>query len=82
VHELLAAFPVDVRAADAGLATVGAADQLAWGSLETAERYVTLADRGLAAVPAGQQAQVRLLAGVVRLLLARQRGDRPAAIAA
>jgi LuxR family transcriptional regulator, maltose regulon positive regulatory protein len=31
VHTLLAAFPSEVRAADAGLATVAAADQLAWG---------------------------------------------------
>jgi len=78
VHALLAAFPADVRAADAELATVAAADQLAWGSLETAERYVTLADRGLASVSAGQHAQAQLLLGVVRLLLARQRGNLPA----
>jgi LuxR family maltose regulon positive regulatory protein len=78
VHALLAAFPADVAAVDAQLATVAAADQLAWGSLAAAERYVTLADRGLAAVPAGQQAQAQLLLGVVRLLLARQRGDLPA----
>jgi LuxR family maltose regulon positive regulatory protein len=78
VHALLAAFPADARAADAELATVAAADQLAWGSLEAAERYVTLAERGLASVPAGQQAQAQLLLGVVQLLLARQRGDLPA----
>ncbi len=78
VHALLAGFPAGVRAADAGLATVAAADQLAWGSLEAAERYVMLADRGLASVPAGQQAQAQLLLGVVQLLLARQRGDLPA----
>jgi LuxR family maltose regulon positive regulatory protein len=78
VHTLLAAFPADVRAADAELAAAAAADQLAWGSLEAAERYVALADRGLASVPAGQQAQAQLLLGVVRLLLARQRGNLPA----
>src|SRR6202008_3175074 len=42
------------------------------------ERYVTLADRGLASVPAGRQAQARLLLGIVPLPLARQRGDLPA----
>ncbi len=77
IHVLLGAFPAEVRATDAGLAAVAAADQLAWGSLEVAERYVTLADRGLASVPAGQEAQTQLLLGVVRLLLARQRGDLP-----
>jgi LuxR family maltose regulon positive regulatory protein len=77
VHALLAAFPADVPAADAELATVAAADQLAWGSLEAAERYVMLADRGLASAPTGQQTQAQLLLGVVRLLLARQRGDLP-----
>jgi LuxR family transcriptional regulator, maltose regulon positive regulatory protein len=77
VHALLAAFPAEVRAANAELAAVAAADQLAWGSLEAAERYVTLADRGLASVPAGQQAQTQVLLGVVRLLMARQRANVP-----
>jgi LuxR family transcriptional regulator, maltose regulon positive regulatory protein len=80
VHELLAGFPADAAAADTRLATVAAADQLAWGSLEAAERYVTLAERELAAVPAGQHAQAQVLLGVVRLLLARQRGDLAAVI--
>jgi LuxR family transcriptional regulator, maltose regulon positive regulatory protein len=78
VHALLAAFPGDAPAADAELSTVAAADQLAWGSLEAAERYVTLAERGLASVPAGQHAQAQVRLGVVRLLLARQRGNLPA----
>jgi LuxR family transcriptional regulator, maltose regulon positive regulatory protein len=79
-HELLAGFPADAAAADAGLAAVAAADQLAWGSLEAAERYVTLTEREWAAVPAGQHAQARVLLGIVRLLLARQRGDLTAVI--
>jgi LuxR family maltose regulon positive regulatory protein len=78
VHALLAAFPADAPAADAGLATMAAAGQLARGSLEAAERYVTLAEQGSAAVPAGQQAQAQMLLGMVRLLLARQRGNVPA----
>src|SRR5262249_39561293 len=51
-------------------------DELARGSLEAAERYLDLAER--ASVPAARQGQAQLLAGMVRLLLARQRGDRPA----
>jgi LuxR family transcriptional regulator, maltose regulon positive regulatory protein len=78
VHALLAEFPADVPVADAELAAVAAADQLAWGSLEAAEWYVMLADRGVASVPAGRQAQAQLLLGVVRLVLASQRGDLPA----
>jgi LuxR family transcriptional regulator, maltose regulon positive regulatory protein len=81
VHVILVGFPVDAVAADAGLATVAAADELAQGSLEAAERYLRLAERGLegpAAGPAGRRGRAQLLLGVVRLLLARQRGDLPA----
>jgi LuxR family maltose regulon positive regulatory protein len=77
IHELLAAFPARARAADAELAAVAAADELAQGSLEEAERYLQLAARGAAAVPAGRRAQLQLLAGVVRLLIARERADLP-----
>ena len=45
VHELLAGFPAEARAADAELAVVAAADELAQGSLEAAGRYLTLAGR-------------------------------------
>src|SRR5215472_618475 len=76
IHELVAGFPAEARVADAELATVAAGDQLARGSLEAAERYLGLAER--APVPDGRQGQARLLLGMVRLLLARQRGDRPA----
>jgi LuxR family transcriptional regulator, maltose regulon positive regulatory protein len=78
VHELLAGFPAETRAADAELAAVAAGDELASGSLEAAERQLTLAERGSASVPEGRQGQAQLLVGMVRLLLARQRGDRPA----
>jgi LuxR family transcriptional regulator, maltose regulon positive regulatory protein len=77
VHELLAGFPDQTRAADAELAVVAAADELAQGSLEVAERYLTLAGRHLASVPAGRGEYGRLLLGVVRLLLDRQRGNLP-----
>ena len=78
VHELLAGFPAGLPAADAGLAVVAAADELAQGSLEAAERYLTLAERHSGAAPAGRGEYERLLLGVVRLLLDRQRGNLPA----
>jgi LuxR family maltose regulon positive regulatory protein len=56
VHELLGGFPAVTRAADAELAVVAAADELAQGSLEAAERYLTLAERNLGAGPAGARA--------------------------
>ncbi|MFI5083858.1 MAG: hypothetical protein ACHQCE_22525, partial [Streptosporangiales bacterium] len=80
VHVILAGFPAGVTAADAELATVAAADELAQGSLEEAERLLGLAARrfeGPASVPAGRRGQAQLLLGVVRLLLARQHGNLP-----
>ena len=76
-HDLVTGFPAGHLAADAELAAVAAGDELARGSLEAAQRYLGLAERGLASVPASQCGQAQLLAGIVRLLLARQRGDRP-----
>ena len=81
VHELLAGFPPGILTADAGLAVVAAADELAQGSLEAAERYLALAERQSASGPAGQREYGRLLLGVVRLLLDRQRGNLPAVAA-
>jgi LuxR family transcriptional regulator, maltose regulon positive regulatory protein len=83
VHVILAGFPVEATAADAELATVVAADELAQGSLEEAERFLGLAARrfeGPASVPTGRRGQAQLLLGVVRLLLARQRGNLPAVV--
>jgi LuxR family transcriptional regulator, maltose regulon positive regulatory protein len=73
VHELLAGFPAEVRAADAELAAVAAGDELARGSLEAAERYLGQAKRKAASVQADWRGQVLL--GVMRLQLARQRGN-------
>jgi LuxR family transcriptional regulator, maltose regulon positive regulatory protein len=75
VHELLAGFPAETRAADAELAVVAATGELAQGSLEAAERYLTLAERQSESVPADRREYSRLLLGVVRLLLDRQRGN-------
>ena len=62
-HELLAGFPAGLPAADAGLAVVAAADELAQGSLEAAERYLALAGRQSASGPAGRGEYGRLLLG-------------------
>ena len=78
VHALLGGFPAEASAADAELAALAAADELARGSLEAAERYLALAERGSASVPEGRRGQALVLLGMVRLLLARQRGDLPA----
>src|SRR6202021_1324110 len=80
IHELLAGFPAEARAADAELAALAAADELAQGSLEEAKRYLTLATLGSASVPPGRHGQLQVLLGVVGLLLARQRGDLPAVV--
>jgi len=80
IHQLLAGFPDGTRAADAQLAAVAAADELARGSVEAAERYLGLAERRSASVPGARHGQAQLLLGVARLLLARQRADLPTAV--
>jgi LuxR family transcriptional regulator, maltose regulon positive regulatory protein len=76
---------VQARAADAELAALAAADELARGSL-AAEAYLGLAERASASVSAGQRGQrgqrgqCQVLLGMVRLLHARQRGN-PQAVA-
>jgi LuxR family maltose regulon positive regulatory protein len=74
-HELLAAFPAEATAADAELAAVAAEDELVYGSLEAAERYVGLAERQVASVPAARREHLQVMLGVDRLLLARQSGN-------
>ncbi len=81
-HELLAGFPAGVIAADAELAARKAGVELSQGSLEEAERYLALADRGLASVPADRRASAQMVLAAGRLRLARQRGDLPAVAAA
>src|SRR6201996_6386718 len=78
IHELLAGFPPDVRASDAELAAVAAVDELAHGTLDGADQYLSLADRAAAAVPDARRGQARLLRGIAQLLLTRQRGNLPA----
>jgi len=74
-HELLARFPAGVIAGDAELAARMAGVELGRGSLEEAERYLVLATRGLEAVPSDRRERSRVVLAVVRMRLARQRGD-------
>jgi len=74
-HGLLACFPAGVIAADAELAARVAGDQLARGSLEEAERYLAISTSALESVSAERRGRARVVVGVIRLRLARQRGD-------
>ncbi len=74
-HELLVRFPAGVIAADAELAARMASDQLVRGSLAEAERYVALAARALESVPAERRGRSQVVLAVVRMRLARHRGD-------
>ena len=76
-HELLTGFPADL-AADPELAALRAADELDRGSLKEAERYMALAGHASASVPAGRRGRFEVMLAVLRLFLARQRGDLPA----
>ncbi len=78
MHAILAGFPAEAPAGDAELAALTAADQLAQGSLEEAERYLRLAALGSVSVPTHRRGRVQVLLEVVGLLLARQRGNLPA----
>ena len=59
VHAVMAGFPAGSAVADAELAAVAAADELAGGSLEAAGRYLGVAERGLASVPEVQDSRHR-----------------------
>jgi LuxR family maltose regulon positive regulatory protein len=75
VRTLLVRFPARARAADAELAVLAAADELEAGSLAEAGRFLGLAERGAALVPAARRGQLDVLLGMVQLLLARHRND-------
>ena len=76
VHSLLAGFPAGACSADAELAAVAAADELAQGSLRAAERYLEAAERGLESVPPSRRGQAQVLLGVVQLLSSGRTGDQ------
>jgi len=75
VHALMGGFPAAAVAADAELAAVAAGDELERGSLEAAERYLGLAERGSASVPDGRRGRALMLRGVVRLVLVARVGN-------
>jgi LuxR family maltose regulon positive regulatory protein len=77
-RELLTAFPAGVAAADVELTALTAAAELARGSLEEAERQLALAIQRSASVPAVRRGRLEVMLTVLRLYLARQRGDLPA----
>jgi LuxR family transcriptional regulator, maltose regulon positive regulatory protein len=79
VHALLGRFPAEACTADAELAVLAAADELAAGSLAQAEWFLGLAARRTASVPPDRRGQLDVLLSMVRLLLARQRMNLPAA---
>jgi LuxR family maltose regulon positive regulatory protein len=76
-REFLTAFPTDVTAVDAELTALMAADELTRGSLEEAERQLALAAERSASVPAERRGRFEVTLMVLRLYLARQRGDLP-----
>jgi len=78
VHALLTGFPAGAYAEATELSVLAAADELAQGSLEAAERYVAHAERAAASAAGRRPGQPQLLLGVVRLLAARQRGSSSA----
>ncbi|MDT7704910.1 MAG: LuxR family transcriptional regulator, maltose regulon positive regulatory protein [Pseudonocardiales bacterium] len=79
-HELLAAFPAGVVAADPELAVVAVVDELVRGSLEKAEWYLGLASRNAGSVPADRRERFQVRLARVRLVLARRHGDLPAVV--
>jgi LuxR family maltose regulon positive regulatory protein len=77
-HELLSRFPAAVITSDAELSARRAGVELVRGSLGEAERFVAFASQGLDSVPDDRQERVRVVLAVVRMRLARQRGNLPA----
>ena len=77
-HELLTGFPAGVTASDPELSALAADDELNRGSLEEAEGHLARATRQLASVPAERRGRVQVALAILRLFLARQRGDLPA----
>jgi len=77
-HELLARFPAGVTVGDPELIALAAADELNRGSFEEAERHLARAASELGSVPAQRSGRLQVTLGILRLWLARQRGDVPA----
>jgi LuxR family transcriptional regulator, maltose regulon positive regulatory protein len=74
-HQFVTSFPADAVTANAELTAVAAAAELSRGSLEEGARYLALAAAGAASVPEERRDHFRVMLAVLRLYLARQRGD-------
>ena len=79
-HALLAAFPAAVVTTDPELAAIAAADQWSRGSLDECERYLALAMRGAASVPADRRGRFEIQLTLLRLSVASRRGDLSAVV--
>jgi LuxR family maltose regulon positive regulatory protein len=75
VHDLLGRFPPAALQADPELTVVLAADQVEHGSLDDAAAYLALAEVHLNRAPPERRARLDVARAVVKLLLARRRGD-------
>ena len=73
--ELLTAFPAGAAAVDVELTALLAAAELTRGSLEEAERQLALASSQSPSVSADRRRRLEVTLAVLRLHLARQRGD-------
>ncbi len=73
---LVTAFPAGAATGDAELAAVAAAGELAHGSLVSAERFLALAEQGLAQVPERRRKQALTLLGVVQMMYSGRSGDQ------
>ena len=78
-HALLAGFPAGAVAGDVELLALAAFDELERGSVEEAERRLALATHR-PSVPGDRRGQFDLTVTVLRLALARQRGNLPVLI--
>lgn len=74
-HALLRGFPASAVSTDPELVALLATDHAARGAVDEAAAHVTLAERQSAAVPAERRRGFDLGLGLVRLWLARRRGD-------
>jgi LuxR family maltose regulon positive regulatory protein len=85
-REVLAAFPDGAATASAELNALMAFDELRRGSPQEAERYLERAVRGLegdhgsSPVPTDRTRRMQVVLSVVRLTLARRRGDLPTVV--
>ncbi len=75
VRELITSFPAGVVTADPELTAVAAAAELTLGSPEEGARYLALATTKATSAPAAGRDRFRVTLAVLRLDLARQRGD-------